>query len=102
MGFLCVKEKEGDVGVRVKLTLTNFNETLESHSVRVLNFKFIKICRRGLAHILLLLCYYQFGELHDNYCYFYHRIGRLCPEQNKGTLKVELFEQFRGSVLNPF
>jgi len=46
VSFACVKEQEGDVGINVKLTLTNFNETLERHDVRVLDFKFIKICRK--------------------------------------------------------
>ena len=50
VGLNCLKEKQGDVPVLLTLKITDFNKTSTTYHERVLNFKFTKICRKGIEH----------------------------------------------------
>eukprot|EP00794_Sanderia_malayensis_P011279 gene11279-12459_t len=45
----CSSKYEGDVPVFLALKLTDFNETTATHHQRNLNFKFIKVCKKGFS-----------------------------------------------------
>ena len=52
VGLICVRGKDGDIPVQIQLTITDFNETAATHNVRTLEFKFMKICRKGCITFL--------------------------------------------------